>query len=259
MLRIRKYLKPFIVSIITIVALLFLQANCELALPDYMSNIVNVGIQSGGIENGVPKVIRENEYNKLSIFMEEDEKTLFMSSYNLVKKSDASKTELEDYPVLKKENVYVIKDVKDKTHKALEKALSKPEMLVQGVNQQSKDPNSEMMKKLPPHMDPFMALGYMPKEKINDLKTSLDKQIDTMGSSATKTTNAQYVKGEYKQIGIDTEAIQYGYLFNKGGYMLLIALLSTAAAIAVGFLAARVAAGVAKNMRNDVFDKVEHF
>ncbi|MEG0958828.1 MAG: ABC transporter ATP-binding protein [Erysipelotrichaceae bacterium] len=259
MLRIRKYLKPFIVSIITIVALLFLQANCELALPDYMSNIVNVGIQSGGIENGVPKVIRENEYNKLSIFMGEDEKTLFMSSYNLVKKSDASKTELEDYPVLKKENVYVIKDVKDKTHKALEKALSKPEMLVQGVNQQSKDPNSEMMKKLPPHMDPFMALGYMPKEKINDLKTSLDKQIDTMGSSATKTTNAQYVKGEYKQIGIDTEAIQYGYLFNKGGYMLLIALLSTAAAIAVGFLAARVAAGVAKNMRNDVFDKVEHF
>ncbi|MEG2800021.1 MAG: ABC transporter ATP-binding protein, partial [Erysipelotrichaceae bacterium] len=259
MLRIRKYLKPFIVSIITIVALLFLQANCELALPDYMSNIVNVGIQSGGIENGVPKVIRENEYNKLSIFMEEEEKTLFMSSYNLVKKSDASKTELEDYPVLKKENVYVIKDVKDKTHKALEKALSKPEMLVQGVNQQSKDPNSEMMKKLPPHMDPFMALGYMPKEKINDLKTSLDKQIDTMGSSATKTTNAQYVKGEYKQIGIDTEAIQYGYLFNKGGYMLLIALLSTAAAIAVGFLAARVAAGVAKNMRNDVFDKVEHF
>ncbi|MEG2908829.1 MAG: ABC transporter ATP-binding protein [Erysipelotrichaceae bacterium] len=259
MLRIRKYLKPFIVSIITIVALLFLQANCELALPDYMSNIVNVGIQSGGIENGVPKVIRENEYNKLSIFMEEDEKTLFMSSYNLVKKSEASKTEIEDYPVLKKENVYVIKDVKDKTHKALEKALSKPEMLVQGVNQQSKDPNSEMMKKLPPHMDPFMALSYMPKEKINDLKTSLDKQIDTMGSSATKTTNAQYVKGEYKQIGIDTEAIQYGYLFNKGGYMLLIALLSTAAAIAVGFLAARVAAGVAKNMRNDVFDKVEHF
>ncbi|MEG0520468.1 MAG: ABC transporter ATP-binding protein, partial [Erysipelotrichaceae bacterium] len=259
MLKIRKYLKPFIISIITIVALLFLQANCELALPDYMSNIVNVGIQSGGIENGVPNVIREKEYNKLSIFMEEDEKSLFTANYNLVKTSEASKGEIKDYPVLKKENVYVIKDIKEKTNKALEKALSKPEMLVQGVNQQSKDPNSEMMKKLPPHMDPFMALSYMPKEQINNLKDSLDKQIDNMGSSATKTTNAQYVRSEYKEIGIDTEAIQYGYLFNKGGFMLLIALLSTAAAISVGFLAARVAAGVAKNMRNDVFDKVEHF
>ncbi|MEF9961367.1 MAG: ABC transporter ATP-binding protein [Erysipelotrichaceae bacterium] len=259
MLKIRKYLKPFIISIITIVALLFLQANCELALPDYMSNIVNVGIQSGGIENGVPNVIREKEYNKLSIFMEEDEKSLFTANYNLVKTSEASKGDIKEYPVLKKENVYVIKDIKEKTNKALEEALSKPEMLVQGVNQQSKDPNSEMMKKLPPHMDPFMALSYMPKEEINNLKDSLDKQIDNMGSSATKTTNAQYVRSEYKEIGIDTEAIQYGYLFNKGGFMLLIALLSTAAAISVGFLAARVAAGVAKNMRNDVFDKVEHF
>ena len=86
MFKIIKYLKPFVVSIIAIIALLFLQAVCDLSLPDYMSNIVNVGIQQDGIENAVPKAIRKSEFEKITFFMEEKDKKEVSNSYDLFRK-----------------------------------------------------------------------------------------------------------------------------------------------------------------------------
>ena len=100
MLKLRKYLKPFIASILAIIVLLFAQAMCELAMPDYMSNIVNVGILSGGIEDGVLEALRESEYDKLKIFMDEKQQKVFTDNYELKTSSNADKDMKENFAAL---------------------------------------------------------------------------------------------------------------------------------------------------------------
>ena len=107
MTKVLKYLKPFTLSIILVIGLLVVQAACDLSLPDYTSNIVNVGIQQNGIENAVPTVIREKELNKLMIFMNDKEKNEVKKSYDLIEKSNLTKDEynkeVKKYPLLKTE------------------------------------------------------------------------------------------------------------------------------------------------------------
>ena len=115
MTKLGKYLKPFALSILAIVALLFTQAMCELAMPDYMSSIVDVGIVSGGVEDGVPSVIRESEVKKLVLFMDKKEQKVFTDNYTRLISEEATDDQLDAYPILKKENVYELKDVDSAT------------------------------------------------------------------------------------------------------------------------------------------------
>lgn len=273
-----KYIRPFIASVLMIVALLFVQAMCELAMPDYMSSIVNVGINSNGIEDGVPKAIRESEYHNLEIFMSKEEQSTFQDNYTLVTPSNATSSQKSDYPVVKKESIYVLKKVDKETHTAINKALAKAETTVMGLKQgiaSAKDAKEnpalldsmskeqkqmvQSIQQIPEGMDFFMVLKGMPAQQLTELKETMYEATSVMGESTANTANANYVLEEYKQIGIDVDSIQYGYLFQNGGKMLLVALGSAIAAIFVGFLAARVAAGAARNIRNGVFHKVEHF
>lgn len=276
MLKLRRYTKPFLMSILIIVALLFGQAMCELAMPDYMSDIVNIGINAGGIEDGVPEAIRESEYQKLKVFMEEKEQKLFEKHYTLMTPASAKQEAKDDYPALKKENVYLLQDIDADTRTAIKHALSGSETIVMGIEQavdkikdndamDSKEVSKEqkemmeMIQKLPKGVDVFMAMQMMPHEKLQEMKKDMNKVMTAMGESTADTANAQYVRNEYKAMGMDVDAIQYQYLFVKGGLMLFVALGSAVAAVAVGFLAARVAAGFSRDLRKDVFHKVEHF
>ena len=276
MLKLRCYTKPFLMSILIIVALLFGQAMCELAMPDYMSDIVNIGINAGGIEDGVPEAIRESEYQKLKVFMEEKEQKLFEKHYTLMTPASAKQEAKDDYPALKKENVYLLQDIDADTRTAIKHALSGSETIVMGIEQavdKIKDKDAmdskevskeqkemmEMIQKLPKGVDVFMAMQMMPHEKLQEMKKDMNKVMKAMGESTADTANAQYVRNEYKAMGMDVDAIQYQYLFVKGGLMLFVALGSAVAAVAVGFLAARVAAGFSRDLRKDVFHKVEHF
>lgn len=276
MLKLRRYTKPFLMSILIIVALLFGQAMCELAMPDYMSDIVNIGINAGGIEDGVPEAIRESEYQKLKVFMEEKEQKLFEKHYTLMTPASAKQEAKDDYPALKKENVYLLQDIDADTRTAIKHALSGSETIVMGIEQavdKIKDKDAmdskevskeqkemmEMIQKLPKGVDVFMAMQMMPHEKLQEMKKDMIKVMKAMGESTADTANAQYVRNEYKAMGMDVDAIQYQYLFVKGGLMLFVALGSAVAAVAVGFLAARVAAGFSRDLRKDVFHKVEHF
>lgn len=276
MLKLRRYTKPFLMSILIIVALLFGQAMCELAMPDYMSDIVNIGINAGGIEDGVPEAIRESEYQKLKVFMEEKEQKLFEKHYTLMTPASAKQEAKDDYPALKKENVYLLQDIDADTRTAIKHALSGSETIVMGIEQavdKIKDKDAmdskevskeqkemmEMIQKLPKGVDVFMAMQMMPHEKLQEMKKDMNKVMKAMGESTADTANAQYVRNEYKAMGMDVDAIQYQYLFVKGGLMLFVALGSAIAAVAVGFLAARVAAGFSRDLRKDVFHKVEHF
>lgn len=276
MLKLRRYTKPFLMSILIIVALLFGQAMCELAMPDYMSDIVNIGINAGGIEDGVPEAIRESEYQKLKVFMEEKEQKLFEKHYTLMTPASAKQEAKDDYPALKKENVYLLQNIDADTRTAIKHALSGSETIVMGIEQavdKIKDKDAmdskevskeqkemmEMIQKLPKGVDVFMAMQMMPHEKLQEMKKDMNKVMKAMGESTAVTANAQYVRNEYKAMGMDVDAIQYQYLFVKGGLMLFVALGSAVAAVAVGFLAARVAAGFSRDLRKDVFHKVEHF
>jgi len=273
MLKLRKYLKPFIASILAIIVLLFAQAMCELAMPDYMSNIVNVGITSGGIEDGVLEAVRESEYDKLKIFMDEKQQKVFTDNYELQTSSNADKDMKEKYPALEKENVYLLKDVDKDTREKVKLALSEAETCVMVLEQTQANIKSadtanltkeqkdmmDMLKKLPQGVDVFNVLKMMPKEQLADMQKEITKKSSLMGQDMMDSSNALYAKAEYKKVGMDTDAIQYRYLFTNGGLMLLVALGSAVAAICVGFLASKVAAGFSRNLRKDVFQKVENF
>ncbi|ABS39646.1 ABC transporter ATP-binding protein [Clostridium botulinum] len=288
MLKIIKHLKPFIASIILVLGLLFVQAVCDLSLPDYMSNIVNVGIQQGGVENAVPKVIRKSELDKIKVFLDEEDVKKVEDNYILLDKKNLSKDDLErylkDYPNLNEEPIYKI-DTKDKNIiNELNSILAKPILIVGGMEKadtskvnditkesatQNKDNKmnlqSEQNDKIKTsskgeiskeNTNPFLK---MPKEQINLIKENLDKKFKDMPESMITQSSVIFVKDEYKAIGINTDKLQSNYILNEGFKMLLLALLSMVATVIVAMLAARVAAGLGKNLRRNVFTKVTDF
>lgn len=266
-----RYCKPFVLSIVAVMVLLFVQAQTELALPDYMSDIVNTGIQTGGITDGVPKVLRASEYEKLRIFFNESDKKHFDEYYELLSTSNASAEELEDYPILTKEDVYIQKsDVN--TDEAWNQTMSQAGLLVMSldamISQDSAIVNEDqagmedfkaMMAQLPPNMSLYDTLTMLPQEQIDEMRVKMSEQFSALGDSTMNAAAAAFVKAEYQAIGMDTDAIQSQYIFISGLKMLGMSLLSAACAILVGLLASRIAAGVGKHMRGDVFRKVESF
>src|SRR5699024_7172785 len=135
MLKLRRYLKPFAVSILAIIALLFAQAMCELTMPDYMSNIVNVGINANGIEDGVPEAIRESEVERLAIFLDEEQQQLIEDHYEKVSPADADSEQLSRYPLLAEETLYILQPVTADQREQLNLALSDAELCVSGITQ----------------------------------------------------------------------------------------------------------------------------
>lgn len=274
MLKLRKYLKSFIGSIFVIVVFLFSQAMCELAMPDYMSSIVDVGIVSGGIEDGVPDVIRQSEANKLFLFMDEKQIETFNQGYTLIESGNANEEQLENYPILKEENVYERKSMDDEQRDEIKVALRQAEMTVMSLENAEKLRNSdtdeedltaqqkemlEMLNKIPEGVDIFTVLQQLPQDQLFDLKTEMTKALETLGGETADTANATFVRNEYQIIGVDVDAIQYDYLISHGLMMLVVALGSAGSAVIVGFFASRLAAKLARNLRKDVFTKVENF
>lgn len=258
---VKKYIKPFLVPVIAIVALLFGQAQCELALPDYMSDIVDTGIQNGGIEDGVPLAVRESEFQHLALFMSDTDRAFFSDSYTLIKTTDATKEQLEDYPILKKENVYELNDISSKNRTKLNDLLVKPEMMVAAIAKGAADKDGDLYKMMNQYhiTDPFQMISMMPADQLKAQEKMIDKQIEKIGTSVSRASGAAFVKSELKAIGYDTDAMKDNYIMIAGAKMLLIALGSALCAILVGLLASRVSAGFSRDLRGDVFKKVENF
>lgn len=270
MFKLRKYVRPFLGSILVIIALLFGQAMCELAMPDYMSDIVNVGINAGGIENGVFDALSETRYDQLALLMNEEEKTIFQNSYTLTTPQSATESEREKYPALANENVYILNDLSSQEETALNQALSQAEAMVMSLEQltANTDPASlneqqqqilTVLENLPEGTTIFDVLAKMPQKTLDTLREQFASYTEVMGQSTLDTANASLVKQEYQSLGMNTDHIQYRYLFENGAKMLFVALASAACAVAVGFLASRVAAGFSRDLRRDVFGKVESF
>lgn len=265
-----RYCKPFALSILAVIALLFVQAQTELALPDYMSDIVNTGIQTGGITDGVPQALRAEQAEKLRIFFQGDEQQRFDEAYRLIKTSDACEAELADYPLLAQEDIYVLNsDIDDPKLNAMMTqtgmlvmsldALTNPDNMANQENLAQMAELTEMLAKLPPNMDIYDVMKQLPQEKRAEMRNQLNEQFNALGDSTLNAAAAAIVKAEYQAIGIDTDAIQNHYILISGVKMLGMSLLSAVCAILVGLLASRIAAGIGKDMRGDVFRKVESF
>lgn len=269
MLRLVRYLKPFIPYVLLTIALLFVQANAELALPDYLSRIVNNGIQQGGVENAVPKAIRQSQMNRLTLFMTAEDKTLALGAYTLVDKNSPDHARyVQEYPALADKPVYVLNDIGRAEFSALNLILGRALVVVSTIEQIMADPSraAEMglnlgfdPSMLPPGTDLFALLERIPAAQLAQMTSVINERFAALGDSMINQMAVAAVKAEYQALGMDTAKLQTNYILRTGGLMLLISLLGGVCTVVVGFLAAKTAAGVARNIRKDVFKKVESF
>ena len=272
MIRLARYLKPFIILILIAIVLLFVQAMADLSLPDYMSNIVNSGIQQGGIENAVPEAIRLSEMDKLTIFMSADDKAEVLKNYALIAKTSSDYEKyLKDYPQLGKEAIYVLKKIDQKETSKINPLMGKAFLAVSGIEQIIADPSKAAaaggtlgldLSKIPEGMTSdqiFAMLAKLPTDQLSKIRTAVDKQFKTIGDKMITQMAVGSVRAEYSALGMDTNKIQSNYIWHTGLLMLLLSLLSAASTVAVGYLSARVAAGLSRNLRKKVFNKVESF
>lgn len=255
MIKLIKHLRNSVGSVALIVGLLTIQAICDLSLPDYTSNIVNIGIQQNGIENAVPEVIRESELNNLTIFMSDKDKSEVMKYYDLLDKGEFKDIKID-------EKVYKLntndKEVIDKLNPIMSKSI----MVVSGIEKNKTQIAKQMTPPgvpVNPNMDIMATFKSMPKDSLKQIESKFDEKVDKMPESMVTQGAIGYVKGEYKAMGINVDKLQTNYIFKTGAIMLGVALISMLATVAVGYLGARVAAKLGRNLRKDVFHKVISF
>lgn len=273
MLKIIKYLKPYLPQILLTILLLFIQANADLSLPDYLSRIVNNGIQQGGVVNAVPQGIRQSQMDKVAFFLNDVDRSRVLANYTLVDQTSPNyQTELKQYPGLADGPVYILNELSADETAWMITVMAKAELAVSSIEQLVADPARAAaaaqsmgfdLSTLPQGMDVFTVLAQLPTDQqavIREKATSaLDKQFAALGESMFNQSAVTFVKAEYTVLGVDSSKLQQNYILSVGSLMLLITLLSAACMIAVGFLSARTAAGFARDIRSLVFSKVERF
>ena len=246
MLKAFRYLKPFWLSVIAVIAFVFGQVQCELALPDYMSDIVTYGIQYNGITANVPQAIRTDTMEHMAYFLSDSDYQTILQSYRL----DNTVT-LEGKEYSTNEEVYVLKD---DAEASVQNIISRPYIITSMVS------SKEVLD----------AMGINNTDVLWQMIANDPSIADTISKEAQQQISAftednlygsirMAAIQEYQSMGIDIEQVQNSYIFKEGLIMLGIALIGSLCAIGAAYLAARTATGAARNMRKDVFEKVESF
>lgn len=241
MLKMFHYMKERWYYVVMIIVLLFVQAYCDLSLPDYTSKIVNVGIQQKGIEDGVPDTIRKESMEHLLLFLDEEEKAEVEDAYTL------------------KGDVYERNDVTKEERDELNSILAIPMMAAGSLDDEEKAAEIKTQMGLPKESDLWQVLEQLPQEQLESIKDSLTEKIKEMPKSIVTQAAVQFVQTEYEAQGIDVDAMQIQYLVTAGLKMLAMALVIMLAAVSVTFLSSRVAAFLGRNLRNGVYRKVISF
>ncbi|MFQ6986533.1 MAG: ABC transporter ATP-binding protein [Lachnospiraceae bacterium] len=280
-----KYAASYWKAMIAIVLILVVQAYCDLSLPAYTSDIVNVGIQQGGIEDEVPRQIATEEMEKLLLFVSEDDQQTVMDAYT------------EDNTSYKKE-AYVLKDSvaeEENTMENLKDILQIPMMMTSGIESGS-DTTKRMEDKLKEQMSQGMAqsmpqgadqtmpegmpqsesqtesqavslddmsmfdlLKMLPAEQRATMVEKIEEQMSEMPDTILDQASVSFCRSAYKDLGMNMDQTQIHYLLKTGGQMAALALLGMAASIMVAFLASRVGASAGRDLRSGVFHKVVGF
>ena len=254
-----KFLKPYAAAVAAIICILVVQAYCDLSLPTYTSDIVNIGVQQGGIDEALPDTISKKDLNHLLLLVPSDRQKTVKNAYTeSVEKYDYNGTVMELKASVKED---------EKKMDRLSEILGKPMLMAAGF-----DSGSDMTQKIEEQMrtqmsgipnvdkmDIYDMLEFMGAEGRNALIGQMDQQMDSMQDSMIAQAAAGYIKDAYTHIGIDTDQIETTYILRTGAKMLALAFLGMAASILVGLLASRVGAGVGRRLRENVFRKVVGF
>lgn len=258
----KTYLKPFAALVLACILLLFGQAMCDLTLPNLMSDIVNTGIQLGGVDEAAPAVLNRQAVDLLTLFMNDTEAETFKNAYTPVEHGSDEATKLaKTYENIKDVDAVALSE--DADVQAVGDAYGKAAYAFmtflkdygaqtgQAVDTESgvQDMDMRQLYAVIP------MLQQMPKETLSEAIDSAENAQSMIGSQV----GATFTKLFYKELGVDLDAKQMHYIVMKGLEMLGIALLGVLAAVLVGFFASRISSGVAKQMRSDVFRKVESF
>lgn len=240
-------LKKYIFGILIVVVLLIVQANCDLALPEYTSNIINVGIQQQGVETKIPEVVRKNTLD--CIVAISSDKTI-LDNYELIEKGDTKY--LDEYPILETSSIYLLKELDEEKLSKLEEKMMISEIFYYTLN------NSKELKDAGVIITPSSLTYMLKSEEDNQVKTMYQslKETDTglLGQYAIK-----FVIEEYKKVGVDLEELQMDYLFSTGTKMILFALFIMVVIICSTYLSGRIASSFAYDLREKVVKKIMDF
>ena len=277
MLKILKNLKESWMAVIAIIILLCIQAAADLKLPDFTSQIVNVGIQQSGIENAAPEVIRKSTLENLQYFTDDYETIL--ENYEIVERNEKN---IKEYPLLESEEIYKLKNISKSKLENLNNIISKPLMTLSVMsNEETADKIKEKMQNTnaessqevdQAQMAQMQALStvlkngtlmdaikVLPEEARESMLKEVKEQIDSMSDTILKQGAIAAVKNEYEAIGVSTTSISNKYIIKTGLQMLGVAMVTMISAISIMFLSSRVAARLGKTLREKVFRKVLSF
>lgn len=262
MMKLVRYIKPYILTVLFCFIVLFVEAICELNLPNLMSNIVNVGIQNNGIENSAPEAISDNGFRLMAGFMSQSEKDIVNANYTSIKSGGLSidyNKYLEKYPLLATEDIYVLQQDHSASIEELNDCFNNSSITmilalkqmsnINGASEDISNINLENLYKIIPMVE------NMSDEDINELRNNKD-----IANSSISTQSAQMLTQQfYRELGIDLYSLQSSYISKVGFIMILMTFLSALSAITVSFFASRIAAGVSRVLRRDMFKKIESF
>lgn len=266
MTKLAKYLKPFLWGLLFAVLLLFGQAMADLSLPNYMSDIVNVGIQQGGIETAAPEAVSAKGLDLIKLFMTAQQREEIERDYELVSAAEAGGRQDEytaRYPLLETEDIYVLKE--DAPQENIERILGESAwtmintMKTLGEQSGRESAAAEDADLQALDFSQLYALQPMLEQIPAGVIDQAREQAVSEAESFFPQSAVTMTQSFYRELGMDMNRIQRNYIVQKGLWMLLVALLGGIATILVAFLSSRIGAGVARNLRQDVFGKVEQF
>ncbi len=243
MIKLMGYLKKSAPYIVLITALLFVQAYCDLSLPDFTSKIVNVGIQQKGIEDSVPEKLRDSTMQSLRLFMDEAQREEVLANY----------TQEDDTWVLKE-------DISKDTRESLNEDFSKAMMLLtvfSGDSEQGQQVMAQMG--IPEGTDPLEVLSRMPEETLAQIMDQVEEKLEDMPESIVTQAGVSFVASEYEALGMDVDAMQMHYILMAGLKMLAMALVIMLASVSVTFMSSIVAGRLGHDLRNSIYRKVMSF
>lgn len=264
MLKVLKNLKQSWVKVLVIVALLCLQAACDLELPNYTSKIVNVGIQAGGIEEKIPSVLSKEDYDNLLLFSNDE--NVIIDSYTLEKSSNNTYN-VEKY-INEEQEVYVLKNLSEDEENKLKEAITNPvieistlkdEETANKIKEQMLANVPEQQKAMVESQDIITLLKQMPKENLNKMLEEYTSEITKMPDSIKEQAVTSGIKKLYKSAGVDTDKLQNNYILIAGLKMLGVASITMISAVSIMLLSAQVSAKLGKILREKVFSKVLTF
>lgn len=270
MLRLKKFIYPYWKNILFAVIMVVVVAAADLSLPDLLSQIINVGIQQRGIESPLPDAISANTMRSLSLLQSPQDHERLLAFYDLVEPgSPQAGDQAGKIPALTSEAVYMLQPVDEAQKAELESLISKPLIFIHALRLLQNDPEQAktllgenfpaQTLSLPKDRDLSELLAAMPEAQKTAMLSAAEKHLSALEGSILQQLTIAAITGEYEQLGIDTQQTQTRYILKTGSRMLLVAFIALLASLTVSFFASKTAAGIGRDVRSAIFNKVENF